>query len=135
MKNAVKLKDRIRRGPIANMLSQELQPYNPAIHLQHCLNPARWEKAWAIAPQLVALLKQQFGATRVVVFGSLTHRDCYTHWSDIDLAAWGIPPEQFYRAIAALNKLSPDINVDLIDPQRCQSVSIQQSIQQEGIEL
>jgi uncharacterized protein len=71
----------------------------------------------------------------VVVFGSLTCRDCYTHWSDIDLAAWGIPPRRFYGAIAALNKLSPDINVDLIDPQRCQSLSVQQSIQQEGLEL
>lgn len=117
------------------MTPQELQQYNPATHLQDCLNPVRWEKAWAIVPQLVTLLKQNFGATRIVVFGSLTQRDSYTHWSDIDLAAWDIPPEQFYGAIAALNKLSPDINVDLIDPQRCQSVSVQHSIQREGIEF
>jgi uncharacterized protein len=120
---------------IAEMTSQELQPYNPAKNLHRSLNRDRWEKAWAIVPQLATLLKQNFGATRIVVFGSLTHRDSYTHWSDIDLAAWDIPPRQFYAAIAALNDLSPEIKVDLVDPQRCQSRSIQTAIQQENIEV
>lgn len=44
--------------------------------------------------QLDTLLREQFGTMRVVVFGSLTRCEFYTRWSDIDLAAWGIPPER-----------------------------------------
>jgi predicted nucleotidyltransferase len=120
---------------IAEMTPQELKRYNPAQNLHRSLDRDRWGKAWTTVPQLATLLKQRFGATRVIVFGSLTSCDTYTHWSDIDLAAWGIPPQMFYAALSALNDLSPEIKVDLVDPQRCQSRSIQQAIQQEGIEV
>jgi uncharacterized protein len=113
----------------------ELPPYNPAQNLHRALNPDRWESAWKVVPQLAILLKQTFGASRVIVFGSLTDRSCYTHWSDIDLAAWDISPEHFYTAVFALNKLSPDFKVDLVDPQRCQVESLKQSIQLEGIDV
>jgi uncharacterized protein len=109
--------------------------YDPAQNFQRALNPDRWESAWKLVPQLATQLKQTFGATRVMVFGSLTDRTCYTHWSDIDLAAWDIPPAQFYAAIFALNDLSPNFKVDLVDPQRCHSESIKQAIQREGIEV
>ena len=32
----------------------------------------------------------------------------YSVWSDIDLAAWGIPPERFFAAVAAMTGLSAD---------------------------
>jgi uncharacterized protein len=126
---------RLMGKAIAEMTPQELQQYNPAKNLHRVLNRDRWEQAWQHVPQLAALLKQRFGATRVIVFGSLTHCDSYTRWSDIDLAVWDIPPQKFYAAIFALNDLSPEIKVDLVDPQRCRSTSIQQTIQQEGIEV
>jgi uncharacterized protein len=113
----------------------ELPPYNPTQNLHRVLSPDRWETAWTMIPQLSALLKQTFGATRVTVFGSLTDRSCYTRWSDIDLAAWDISPERFYTAIFALNELSPDFKVDLVDPQRCHVESLKQAIQREGIEV
>lgn len=116
-------------------LPPTLPLYNPAQNLHRSLNPDRWETAWKVVPQLVAVLKQTFGATRVMIFGSLVERSCYTHWSDIDLAAWDIPPDQFYAAVFALNDLSPSFKVDLVDPQRCQSESIKQAIQREGIEV
>lgn len=122
-------------NPIAETPPPALQSYNPSQNLHRTLNPERWETAWKLVPQLTNLLKQTFGATRVIVFGSLTDRNCYTHWSDIDLAAWGIPPSQFYAAIFALNTLSPDFKVDLVDPQRCPLESLQQAIQREGIDV
>jgi len=80
------------------------------------------------------LLCEGFGATRVVAFGSLVHRAWFTPWSDIDLAAWGVPADQFYRAVAAVTGVSPDFEVDLVDPEGCRP-AVRQFIEREGIDL
>ena len=52
----------------------------------------RRRKAWFVAERAAQLLREQFGAQRVVVFGSLAHEKGFGRWSDIDLAAWGESP-------------------------------------------
>ncbi|MBN1904645.1 MAG: hypothetical protein JW927_06075 [Deltaproteobacteria bacterium] len=76
----------------------------------------------------------EFGATRVVIFGSLTHDGLFNPWSDIDLAAWGINPEIFYSAVAAMTGLSPFFRIDLVDINDCRS-SIRKAIEKEGVEI
>lgn len=120
---------------VRQFTTAELQQFNPTRNLGKSLNPDRWAKAWARLPELLMVLKEEFAATRVVVFGSLTSQDSFTHWSDIDLAAWGILPERFYEAISMLNDLSPDIKVDLVDPERCGSAALKTIIEEEGIEV
>lgn len=83
------------------------------------LSARRQRRAMQVARQAANLLKGEFQASRVVVFGSLAQEDGFTPWSDIDLAAWGIPPEKFYAAVAAVTGLSGDFKVDLIDPDTC----------------
>jgi len=61
------------------------------------------------------MLRRDFGATRVVLFGSVTSPEQFSKWSDIDLAAWGIAPEKFYAAVGALMRLSPEFRIDLLD--------------------
>jgi predicted nucleotidyltransferase len=119
---------------------QEQKAYRPAdairrrkLQNQEAL-AARREEAWHVANQAVEILKKDFGATRVVVFGSLAHEDWFTQWSDIDLAAWGIAPSQFYQAVAAVTGVSSDINVDLVDPDACTS-GLRKAIEHDGIEL
>ena len=80
------------------------------------------------------LLRRRFGATRVVVFGSLAHREWFTLWSDIDLAAWGIPPDSFYRAVAVVTGLSTEFEVELVAPEDCQP-TLRRAIEQEGVEI
>ncbi|MEA5512071.1 nucleotidyltransferase domain-containing protein [Crocosphaera sp. UHCC 0190] len=63
---------------------------------------ARQEKAWTLAKQAATLLKEQFQVTKVVVFGSLIREDCFTLWSDIDLAAWGLSPQDTFRALEVI---------------------------------
>ena len=46
------------------------------------------------------------------MFGSLVHDAWFTPWSDIDLAAWGISPERFYGAVAAITGLSPTFRIE-----------------------
>jgi predicted nucleotidyltransferase len=94
----------------------------------------RWEQAWEQARRAAQILRERFGATRVVAFGSLVRRTWFTPWSDIDLAAWGIPADQFYRAVAAVTGMSPDFEVDVVDPEGCRP-SLRQRIEQEGVDL
>ncbi len=120
---------------VSQLTPEELKQYDPTRNLKKGLDAERWILAQAKLPQLIALLREQFGATRVKIFGSLVAQDEFTRWSDIDLAAWGIAPEQFYQAIGAVNDLSPDIKVDLVDPSRCSSITLQRIIEEEGIEV
>src|SRR5574341_806158 len=75
----------------------------------------RWQQAQQLAPQAAKILYEDFGAVRVLLFGSAAQRAWFTPWSDVDLAAWGIPPERFYAAVAAVTGLSADIKIDLVD--------------------
>jgi predicted nucleotidyltransferase len=90
--------------------------------------------AWRIAHLAARMLREEYGATRVVVFGSLARRSWYSRWSDIDLAAWGIPPELFYRAVAAVAGLSAQFEIDLVSPEDVRP-SMRVSIEAEGVDL
>jgi len=92
------------------------------------------ERAWQAARRAARLLKEQFGATRVVVFGSLVRRDCFTRWSDVDIAAWGIPPEDTFRAIGAVMDIDAEVEVNLVDVGACRPLLLS-VIEQEGVEL
>lgn len=118
---------------VRELTPTELQRFDPTRRFGEGLAPQRREKAWAKLPELRDVLQKQFGAMRVVVFGSLAVPDTFTHWSDIDLAVWGIAPDRLYEAVAVLNDLSPGIKVDLVDAERCHSIALKQIIQEEGI--
>ena len=94
----------------------------------------RKRQAMRLARQAAQLLKERFKAQRVMLFGSLVHEASFTPWSDIDLAAWGISPERFYAAVAAVTGSSPDFKIDLVDPDDCRP-SLRIAIERDGIEL
>ena len=94
----------------------------------------RWGQAWEVARAAARLLREKFWAGRIVVFGSLAHRAWFTPWSDVDLAAWGIPADQFYQAVAAVTAITSDLEVDLVDPEGCRP-KLRQAIEREGIDL
>jgi len=90
-------------------------------------------EARSVAVGIAEKLRQRFGAKRVVLFGSLA-RDEFDRWSDIDLAAWGIPASDFYRAVAFATGYSSTWRVDLVDVEDC-SPTLRTAIEQEGVEL
>ena len=94
----------------------------------------RRQEALELAKKASGLLKKKFGATRVVIFGSLVDAGWFSPWSDIDLAVWGINPEVFYSAVAVVTGLSPFFRIDLIDVNDCKP-SIRKTIEKEGIEI
>lgn len=89
---------------------------------------------WRIARHASTMLKQQFATRRVVLFGSASRVDRFTPWSDIDLAVWGVPPERFYAAVAAVTRLGADIGVDVVDAERCGATMLA-AIERDGVEL
>ena len=92
------------------------------------------EKALQTAKQAASVLREHFGAKRIIVFGSLATNIGFTEFSDIDLAAWGIPFNDYYRAVAAVTGLSEHYKIDLIDPELCRE-SIKKAIFEQGMEL
>jgi predicted nucleotidyltransferase len=93
----------------------------------------RWQ-AWRVARKAARVLRRKFGATRVVVFGSLVHDVWFAAWSDIDLAAWGMPDDRFYGAVAAVAGLSPAFKVDLLDPETC-GPALRAAVERDGVGL
>ena len=94
----------------------------------------RRETAWRIAHQAACILKANFGATRVIVFGSLAHGAWFTSRSDIDLAAEGIPPDAFFKSWCALDGLGSNFEINLIAIESA-SEEMSREIRELGIEL
>lgn len=63
------------------------------------------QQAWEDVDQVNVLLRQEFGAIRAIVFGSLV-RGGFHQNSDIDIAAEGIPTADYFAAVAAINRVS-----------------------------
>ena len=113
---------------------EEQAKYHPGRRYDQAHTTERLDKAWLVAHATARLLREQFGATRVVVFGSLAHRLWFTPWSDIDLAAWGIPPDSFFRAVASTTNLAQGFDLNLVDPESCRP-HLRQPIERDGVDV
>ena len=117
-----------------DLTPEEWRAYRPSYKPGGTQVGERRERAWRVARAAAKVLREQFGATRVVAFGSLAHHDEFTLWSDIDLAAWGISPGAFYRAVAVVTGISPEFKVDLVAPEDCPP-TLRQVIEREGVAM
>ena len=116
----------------------EMDAYRKAARQRHIAEKAhlheRRQRAWGLARQAARLLEEHFNAKRVVLFGSLAHGDRFNPWSDVDIAAWGLRPEDTWRALGAVMDLDPDIEVNLVDIACCRP-ALRAVIEREGIDL
>lgn len=95
---------------------------------------ARRERALSIARAAAQLLKEQYAATRVVLYGSVLDPRRFGLHSDIDLAAEGIPAADFWRAWGAVEQLAPEFEINLV-PLETASPSLLDHINIQGMEL
>lgn len=102
--------------------------------IQKELALSRHKRALTLAREAAHILKERFGAKQVILFGSTVDQSRFTMWSDVDLAADGIPNDRFFAAVAAVTGLSPEFKVDLVDIADCKP-SLRKAIDQEGILL
>ena len=75
----------------------------------------RRARAWLVAEQAAALLRDKHGAQRVVVFGSVLKPARFHEESDVDLAVWGLDERVYLRALSDLLALDPKVEVDLVE--------------------
>lgn len=66
------------------------------------------------AKALADILKAEFGATKVALFGSMLSVNDIHLGSDIDLAVWDLPYEEYIAALTALMTSAKEFDVDLV---------------------
>ena len=91
-----------------------------------------------IAKQAAQILKEQFHADRVVLFGSLLNVEAMHEHSDIDIAVWGLADDQLLSAWSTLDS-SIDFQstfpyIDLVPAEKAFPY-IQDSIEKAHLEL
>lgn len=73
------------------------------------------KQALRIAQACAQLLKERFGARRVLLFGSLAREGAWHAHSDIDLAVEGLAAEDFFPAYSACRALLPrELELDIV---------------------
>lgn len=66
------------------------------------------------AKALADILKSDFGARKVVLFGSMLSVNNIRMRSDLDLMAWGLASDDYIKALTALMRQSDSFAVDLV---------------------
>ncbi|MEZ4594514.1 MAG: nucleotidyltransferase domain-containing protein [Chloroflexota bacterium] len=120
------------------MAAETYQAYLPQIKRRWENEPQVWEQnrqqALIIAKKMVAMLREQYSVSRVILFGSLVESGRFDQFSDIDLAVEGLDPSLFYQAVSRLQALSQNFQVDLIDLAHCPH-AFREAILGEGVLL
>jgi len=91
----------------------------------------RRRRAHTAARKAAKLLKTEFGAKEVILFGSLARRGSFTLFSDIDLASRGIPSDRYYTAVDTVLRLSAEFKIDLVELETCPPTLLK-SIEKDG---
>ena len=116
----------------------DLTPYRASAQArlrgERAQRDARRQRAWRLARHAAELLRTQYSVQQVSVFGSLTHPDRFTEWSDVDLAAWGLTATNWLKASAAVRTLASDIELNVVDVSGCSS-ELLAAIVRDGVPL
>lgn len=94
----------------------------------------RRRRALVLASRAAVLLRDEFGAERVALFGSVREEGLFFEGSDVDLAVWGLPEEHYLRAVSRLLSLDPGIPVDLVRVEDARP-TLRTVIDEEGVPL
>ncbi len=73
------------------------------------------QRAWKTVHRVATVLYEEYSASKVAVFGSLTERECFTENSDIDMVVWGISYNKCLDALWDTKNLESEFKIDLID--------------------
>ena len=79
-------------------------------------------QAWHTAHEVAALLYEQFGATQVFVFGSLTEPMGFTKGSDIDIAVSGLSNDAYDKAYGKVIYFDAPFKIDFINFDRLEGL-------------
>ncbi len=98
--------------------------------MEHPARAKRRRRAMVIARKAADLLREEFGAKKVLLFGSLARRGSFTLFSDIDLAVEGMP-SRYYAAAETVYYLTPEFKIDLVELETCPP-AMRKNIERDG---
>ena len=91
-------------------------------------------RAWQVAHEVATLLYEQFGATRVAVFGSLTEPMWFTKGSDIDIVVSGLSHDLYDEAYRKVMNFNSEFKIDFINFDISKGI-FRERIQHQGIPI
>ena len=77
----------------------------------------RQKKGLDVAKKCANFLKEKYGVTKVILFGSLLNYEKMTPHSDIDLAVWGLPEKDYFKAVGFLLEIADSFSINLVEIQ------------------
>ncbi len=92
------------------------------------------EQVWQVVYEIATLLYEEFGATKVAVFGSLTEPIGFTKSSDIDIAVWGLSDNTHSKAIDKVIDRNSGFKIDIINFDTTKGL-FRERIQQQAIPI
>lgn len=95
---------------------------------------AHRERALAVARSAADLLRQDFGVTTVLLFGSLARGGPVSLRSDVDLAVRDLASDRYFVAVGQLQALDAAVPVDLLRLEEA-PLPLQTAIEREGVDL
>ncbi|MBK8539344.1 MAG: nucleotidyltransferase domain-containing protein [Ardenticatenia bacterium] len=95
---------------------------------------AHRERALAVARYAADVLRQEFSAGTVLLFGSLARGGPVILRSDVDLAVSDLASDRFFVAVGRLQSLDAAISVDLVRLEEA-PLSLRAAIEREGVAL
>ena len=93
----------------------------------------RQKKGLELAKKCANFLKEKYGVSKVVLFGSLLDYEQMTPHSDIDLAVWGLPEKDYFKAVGFFLEIADNFSIDLVEIQHARSYIL--SAINQGVEL
>ncbi len=128
-----------RRSPVgrtaAQLTASEKEMYRRGVRRRDELESrARQERALRVARRAAELLKASFGATRVLLFGSLAARAWSHDRSDVDQAVEGVEARDFWRADCRLEEIGDGFEIDLVDLSTAPR-ALSEAVLRDGFEL
>jgi predicted nucleotidyltransferase len=119
---------------VSELSPVELELYRNALRNRKrvkTLASERLKRARKVARRAAKILKEEFGVSKVVLFGSTVQPSLFHSRSDVDLAVWGLGENLYFRAVSVLLSIDPEIGVDLIEFEFA-SPSMQATILRDG---
>ena len=95
---------------------------------------AEREALIAQARAAAKILREQFGATRVTLFGSLAHQAWFSSDSDVDIMVEGIGTDYWKAWGVVENIIAHNRRIDLVDWDMA-SESLRRAVREEGLEI
>ncbi len=81
----------------------------------------RQKEGLDVAKKCANFLKEKYGVTKVILFGYLLNYEKMTPHSDIDLAVWGLPEKDYFKAVGFLLEIADNFSIDLVEIQHARS--------------